>query len=291
MGAARANLLMPKNAEPVATAKNGKAGAARKLDGRPRARSALRARRYKTWKQLHEKTLSLCRAEIRSQDPTFDVAAWEQEARQRVRWLNENEPLRLWEALRDALVAADDYLRKSPSVGDDRNIYADRLDVVLSAPVAANNITMAWPVNMEPLDDLAAMMAAAAPHVALAPLRDCWVHWKEPHPKPGAKPQRDDPEVGLRTWFVHRYRERSDELWWKGLPKVRDLLRLTLLAGFIPRGVKERQDKAGSEADRPTPYDVIDAEERSIRAVLSRLRGKGKGKKNKAKAKAKGPTL
>jgi hypothetical protein len=274
---------------PVAVATGARGDATSKLHGRPQARAALRAPRYKSWKGLHAAALSLCRKEIERKDPTFDVAAFEQEAQQRVRWRNENEPLRLWMALRDVLVAADAYLKKCPSVGDDKNIFADRLDAILSTPVIGNEITTPPLVNDLPIPELDALVRTAPSYQSYAPLRDRLSGWSESQPISGSK--RRDQDVQLRKSFVDRYRERKDELWWKGLPHVRDLAIVTLLAGLIPRGVQKRQNASKDEVAGPTASEVIDAEEHSIHALLSRQRGKGKGKKSKAKPKAKGPTL
>ena len=63
--------------------KSTNANGARKGAGRPRARAALRVVRYQTWEELHEATLALCRKEIRSGNPGFDVATCEHDARRR----------------------------------------------------------------------------------------------------------------------------------------------------------------------------------------------------------------
>jgi hypothetical protein len=87
-----------------------------KPGGRARKRSRLRAKRYASREALHQAVLDYCREVARSQDPSFDVETFEKHSRERVRRYQQSDSVEnRFRALRDVMVAADDYRARHPA--------------------------------------------------------------------------------------------------------------------------------------------------------------------------------
>ena len=201
--------------------------------GEPRARAKLRAKRYATWRELHAAVIDWCRAEAPRLNPKFDVADFERQAR---RWARaDDEPRRLWEALVAALERADAFLAANPEATS-QSIPAAMLEGFLSSLIEGND---------------GMLNRSVRERLKLLQNR-----------------HRVPPRNSLRGKLVALFALGPNPIWPDKAPGVREIAVLSLLAGCIPEGAKQRQEGAGGVADRLTIRDVLQAEQSAVRATL-----------------------
>jgi hypothetical protein len=205
--------------------------------GEPRARAKLRAKRYATWKELQAAVIEWCRSEAPRLNPKFDVANFERQARKWARF--DDEPRRLWEELEKILERVDAFLVANPD-SPSESIYAGMLDRFITSKIEGSDGKLTFSIRER--------------------LRN------------GRDRHRATPRTSLRVKLVSLFSVGPNPIWPDKKPGVREIAVLSLLAKCIPEGVKQRQEQAVGEADRPTIAEVLEAEQTAIRATLRKLR-------------------
>lgn len=216
-----------------------------------------RAERFATWDELGAAVLAQCRSELAQLNPTLDIADFE---RQGAVWIRrDDEALRVWRSVRDACVAASDYLDQHP--GPHVNIYAALLEAFLSSrceghpgdpsfTVRERLSTWRWPPTGASSrrrsfrTDLVSMLVGTS--VFLSPMATSEV--------------KERSELFARKLAPPQLSERV----------VRELALLSLLAGCEPASATARQ-KRRNGGDRPTVSDVLRAEANAVRLALASL--------------------